>query len=258
MRAKAPEHWKDISWEKKAQENPLHAVMTTSEMENAPADGFSPETLDAFFAKGRALHDKHLAPLIPRLAGAPAGAPVVEYGCGAGRLLRPFVDKGFPSAGIDISPTMLGHCAELVPEAGRFLLDAEGRCTAPSGEAALVFTYSVLQHIALLSNFITAVDEMCRVLRPGGVLAAQLNCEDFLGGFDDPDRTENFEDHSLHYKPGADKPFRTHPQDEWSGVYIGHTLMDRLLADRGVVVERWYYHNPNKLRAMWVVGTKAA
>ena len=59
-------------------------------------------------------------------------------------------------------------------------------------------------------------------------------------------------------RPGADKVYKNHPQDEWSGVYIGADTMTALLAERGVAVERWYYHNPNKLRALWVVGRKAA
>ena len=256
MRAKAPEHWKGISWEEKARENPLSAVMTTSDMTDAPPDDFSPEQLDAFFAKGRALWSKHVAPL---LKDAPAGALVTEYGCGAGRILRAAVDDGYVCAGIDISPTMLGHCARLVPEAALYALDPDGRCAAPSGSAALVFSYSVLQHIASLKNYITAVDQMCRVLKPGGVLAVQLNCEDFnQGDLDAPGRTENFEDHSLHFHPGADKAYKRHPQDEWSGVYVGAAYFTALLAERGVTAERWYYHNPNKLRAMWVVGRKAA
>ncbi len=253
-RYRRPEHWLDADWEAKAQENPLLAIMTTPGMSEASPSEFTPDQLDAFFTRGRKLFDSHLKPL---LAGLDPKGLVVEYGCGAGRIMRAVIDSGHPCAGIDISPTMLEHCRKLLPEASAtYLLDETGRCAAPSSQAVIVYSYSVLQHISSLERYITALDEMCRMLKPVGALAIQVNCEDFKAGPDAGYRTENFETYSLHFRPGKAGPYKRKEQDHWSGVYIGYDLLVRLLAERGVTAERWYYHNPHKPRAIWAIGRK--
>ena len=254
-----PDHWREVGWEQKARENPLSAVMTIQEMEAAPAEDFSPEMLEAFFTKGRLLFNNHIAPRLTELLATDAKPLVVEYGCGAGRILRAVVDAGYPCAGIDISRTMLRHCARLVPEPALYPLDDAGRCALPSDSAALVYSYAVVQHISRLSNYVTAIDEMCRVVQPGGVLAAQVNCEDFAhGDLDNPDRTENFETYSLHYRAGESEPHQRHKYNEWSGVYIGYGTLQGLLAERGLTIERRYFHTRKKLRGLWIVARKAA
>jgi SAM-dependent methyltransferase len=251
-----PKHWTQSTWEEKAKENPLFAVMTMPEMADASAQAFDEQHLETFFAKGEALFSAHVAPLI-----ATAGGPglVVEYGCGAGRILKAVTGAGHRAAGIDISPTMLEHCRALVPEAQSLhCLDEAGRTDLPDACARVVYSYAVVQHIASLASYVRAIDEMCRVLGPGGVLGVQVNCEDFVSGdFGRPDRTENFEDHSLHYRAGEAKPYRRHDQNNWSGVYVGDDTLVRLLQQWGVGVERRYYHNPKKLRAVWYVCRKA-
>ena len=244
------------SWEEKAQQNPLFAVQTTEDMQDAAPQGFPQDQVERLFERGRRLYAERIGPLLETLQGPRDDALIVEYGCGVGRILRAVVDAGYRCAGIDISPTMLVHCRDLVPEVeGVYALDEEGRCAFPSGEAALVFTYAVVQHISTLTAYVMALDEMCRILRPGGVLAIHLNCEDFAT--DPPTRTENHEAYSLHYQPGEAEPYLRHAQDQWTGVYIGFDLLTRLLAERGVEVERRFHHNPQKLRGLWVVGRKA-
>ncbi len=255
-----PDHWHENSWEEKARENPLHAIMTTEEMLDAGTEEFSPEHLEKFFAKGSALFAAHVQPLLGILPDAKENAYIVEYGCGAGRILRSVVDAGYACGGVDISQTMLGHCERLVPEmkGNLYLLDAKGKIGLPNASASLVYSYAVVQHIESLAKYTTAFDEMCRILKPSGILAVQVNCEDFVGGdFNKPDRTENFEDHSLHTRAGERAPYTKHAQTTWSGVYIGYERLKATLQGHGVAVERVYYHNPKKLRAIWVVGRKA-
>ena len=93
---------------------------------------------------------------------------------------------------------------------------------------------------------------------PDDSLAAEIaaHVRDFKIGPDCAYHTENFETYSLHYRPTKTGPYKRHEQDHWSGVYIGYDLLGRLLGDRGVSLERWYYHNPSKPRAIWVVGRK--
>ncbi len=255
MRQIRPDHWLGTDWEAKAKENPLLAIMTTPEMAEAPPEGFSPELIEDFFRRGRKLYEGHIRPLAEGLA---AGSRLVEYGCGAGRILKFVAEAGFEPVGIDISPTMLERCRELVPEVRSLhLLDEAGRCDLADATAALVFSYSVLQHISLLSAYETALSEMCRLVRPGGGLALQLNCYDYRAGDPaTPWRTENFETHSLHYRPGEKRVYKRHDQDHWSGVYIGYDRLGELLAAHGVTIERWYFHNPAKPWAIWIVARR--
>src|SRR5690606_26830319 len=135
---------------------------------------------------------------------------------------------------IDISPTMLGHCTRLVPGVHSLhLLDGNGRSDLPDACARLVFSYAVVLHIDRLSVYEAAIGEMCRLLCPGGRLVLQLNCEDYALRRDGAlGRTENFEDLSLHYAPGADEPV-LHRHSTWSGVYIGRERLVRRLARGG-------------------------
>jgi SAM-dependent methyltransferase len=259
MSVNIPEHWSKISWEEKARENPLFAVMTTADVVDAPSDNFDEEQLVPFFAKGVRVFRKNIAPLLANLEGNPENFVVAEYGCGVGRILKPISEKGYQTIGIDISDTMLMHCRKLAPEVRQlYSLDAEGRSGASSESANLVFSFAVVKHIALLSNYVRAIDEMCRVLKPGGVLALNVNCEDFQhGDIESPARTENFESYSLHYRLDESKPYQHHEQDNWSGVYIGHHTLMELLADRRITVHQRYYQNMQKLRGIWYIGTKA-
>jgi SAM-dependent methyltransferase len=254
-RFRRPEGWREADWDARAGgENPMAAIRTAEGLVNASPPAFSQALVDAFFTRGRTLFQTNLAPLLASRGGM---GQVFEYGCGAGRIMKSVVERGHPCAGVDISPSMLQRCREFVPEAGPlYLLGDDGRFTAPSGQAVLVYSYSVLQHIASLSRFVVALDEMCRVLATGGDLAIQVYCEDFTAGPDQPSRTENYEVRSLHYRPGRAGPYMRHDQDPWRGIYIGYDQLGRLLAERGVSIERWYYHNPKKPRSIWIIGRK--
>jgi SAM-dependent methyltransferase len=46
-------------------------------------------------------------------AAVPAGASILELGCGTGRILRPLAALGHPVLGVDESAEMLAHAAEL-------------------------------------------------------------------------------------------------------------------------------------------------
>jgi SAM-dependent methyltransferase len=258
-RPRVPEHWKQSSWEAKAKENPLFAVMTTVDMVNAGNSNFTDEHLDQFFKKGKILFTKHVLPIIQLSGFSKEESLIIEYGCGAGRILNAVVENDFSCAGIDISPTMLGHCRKLVPAVKSLHLcaPATGKTDLPDGVASVVYSYAVLQHISTLTAFRNAVREMCRLLRSKGVLALQVNCEDFVyAGFERPGRTENFETYSLHWKHGERKPYHQHQYDNWSGVYIGYETLKDLLSSLSLTVYQRYYHNETKKRAIWVVATK--
>ena len=109
MGVKIPEHWSDISWEEKAKENPLFAVMTTEDVADAPPENFDEKHLGPFMAKGERVYAKDIEPLLKRLPGPKEKIVVAEYGCGVGRILKPVYEAGYQTFGIDISETMLKH-----------------------------------------------------------------------------------------------------------------------------------------------------
>jgi SAM-dependent methyltransferase len=251
-----PQSWWANSWEEKARENPLYAVMTIPEMQDAGADKFSEQHLQLFFEKGRKLADRLV---MPSLALAPEEGIVIQYGCGAGRILNALVERGIACAGVDISQTMLDHCQRLVPRVGSLVcLDGAGNVALLNGCARLVYSVAVVQHIDKLAAYMKAVEEMCRMLAPLGRLVLQVNCEDYnMARNGELGRTENFEDHSIHYAPGESAGHR-HKNTTWSGVYIGLEQLRRLLGEHGVKIMDIAPLNETKPRAIVVFGEKVS
>jgi ubiquinone/menaquinone biosynthesis C-methylase UbiE len=111
------------------------------------------------------------------LAGELAGrAACLEIGVGTGRMALPLHRRGVPLIGADIAEAML---TRLVDNAGGqspfpLLLADAGRLPLADGSVDAVFAAHVLH---LLPHWQDAVDEVVRVLRPGGVFLV-----DFGGG----------------------------------------------------------------------------
>jgi SAM-dependent methyltransferase len=166
-----------LTWEEKARKNPLWAVMSVDEF--AGADGepasWTPEQLALFFGKGQSLFEIFIRPVLLRAGLAPGEASVLEYGSGMGRVLKAVHEAGYDCAGVDISETMLAHSRRLVPEVRDLhLLRPDGGIPLPDGSVDYVYSYAVLQHIARTSQVRRAVLEMCRILKPGGLLRLQF------------------------------------------------------------------------------------
>ena len=240
MDADLRDAWRTKSWEEMANENALAAVMTTPEM-MATAD-LSDERVAAFFARGQELFDRHLRPYL-------RDGLIVDYGCGAGRLLRAAADDGRKCAGIDISPTMIELCRRFVPGADLHVL-ADGRSALPDACASMVYSYAVVQHISRLSAYVAALDEMCRVLAPGGLLKVQVSTDDFRNGFETPGRAENHETYSMHF-PASGESYRR-DQDNWTGVCIDHETMIQIIGERGLVFDAWGFHKNKPSRVVWL------
>lgn len=87
-------------------------------------------------------------------------APVLDMGCGSGKLGRELDGRGMRWAGVDRSPTQLrnGHGARILGEASRLPL--------PHGSFGAVAALYMLYHLA---HPLDGILEARRVLRPGGV-----------------------------------------------------------------------------------------
>ncbi len=96
------------------------------------------------------------------------GGEVLEVGCGTGLLLERIAGFASRAVGIDLSPGMLEHAR------ARGLDVAEGSATDLPFDAEsfdVACSFKVLAHVEDLDR---ALSEMLRVVRPGGVVVAEL------------------------------------------------------------------------------------
>ena len=115
-------------------------------------DVFSPQT------------NERLIDNFVRLTGLPAGARVVDLGCGSGVFTNVLQQRGYRCTGIDLSPTLIKIAREKYP--GIHFLEGDiEKLPFPDGQFDGVLLSGVLHHLPELSRCAT---EVMRILRPGG------------------------------------------------------------------------------------------
>lgn len=94
----------------------------------------------------------------------------LDYGCGSGNLTRHLIDLNIQTVSADVT----GNFLELVTArfgctglSSTLRLNGEDLSNVPDDRFDLVATYSVLHHVP---DYLRIVEEMCRVVKPGGVL----------------------------------------------------------------------------------------
>jgi SAM-dependent methyltransferase len=109
--------------------------------------------------------------MLPRaLARSPR--KVLDVGCGEGRFCRMLRHNGVPSTGIDPTPALIAAARARDP--GGVYVEAEAE-HLPFGDESFDMVISYLSLIDI-SNVQAAIQEMVRVLQPGGtLLIASLN-----------------------------------------------------------------------------------
>jgi len=93
--------------------------------------------------------------------------PLLDFGCGCGRVLRHFAALGDGVYGTDFNPTLVGWCRRHLPF-GRYDVNSlEPPLRFEAGRFGLVYALSVFTHLpeTLQSSWMA---EVRRVLRPGG------------------------------------------------------------------------------------------
>ncbi len=108
-----------------------------------------------------------------------AGGPVLELGCGTGRVLLPTARAGVAVAGLDGAPAMLARCREkLAAEPA----DVRGRVSLHAGDvrdfalgaaagapfALVTAPFRVLQHLVRVDEQLACLAAVARHLAPGG------------------------------------------------------------------------------------------
>ncbi len=105
------------------------------------------------------------------------GAILVDLGCGAGLLAPHVADKGYRHIGVDITASALGQAAAHGVTAVRGDV-----CRVPlaDGCADVVTAGEILEHVPDLP---AAVEQACRLLRPGGLLVLDTLADTWLARF---------------------------------------------------------------------------
>jgi SAM-dependent methyltransferase len=130
------------------------------------------------FAYGRSRLDQLLDQVLAEL---PAGARVLDVGCGTGEQIHAYRAAGFDAAGIEPAPAMRERAQRLNPQATILdgtLLDIP----FPDGSFDFVLALEVVRYLDR-SDWPAGFREMLRVLRPGGKLFVTLTNRWALDGF---------------------------------------------------------------------------
>ena len=107
-------------------------------------------------------------------------APVLELGCGTGRVLLPLARAGAAVTGLDRSAPMLAYArarARRLPAARRPAIVRGDIRALPFGRASfgvVLAPYGLLQSLIDDRDFTAALAEAARVLRPGGLFGVDL------------------------------------------------------------------------------------
>jgi SAM-dependent methyltransferase len=104
-----------------------------------------------------------------------AGKRVLDFGCGAGRTLRHFVDEAHEAEfwGCDIHAESVAWInANLNPPLHAFVNDEQPPLPRPDGSFDLIYAFSVFTH--LTDSWSAWLLELHRLLAPGGVLVASF------------------------------------------------------------------------------------
>lgn len=155
-------------WDERARKDAFHYIASWRE-------DWTPES---FFQSGEEDYRHLVAGVFERAGWDPHGKTMLELGCGAGRMTRSFAQRFAHVYAFDISTEMLGHAKTLFPEAlGVEWILGNGADLSGLGDETVdfAFSYIVLQHMPEPAFGLRYIQEMLRVLKPGGLLLFQFN-----------------------------------------------------------------------------------
>ncbi|MEU9099984.1 class I SAM-dependent methyltransferase [Streptomyces sp. NPDC048361] len=105
----------------------------------------------------------------------PAGARVLDAGCGAGRVMIRLAELGYDCVGVDLDASMLDVARERAPQLPWFQADLAAFDPAALGVAAdfdLVVAAGNVLPLVAPGTEATVVERLTEALRPGGLLVA--------------------------------------------------------------------------------------
>jgi SAM-dependent methyltransferase len=114
---------------------------------------------------------------------------ILDFGCGAGRVVRHWSDlRAVEIHGTDYNPALISWCARNLPFARFRTNRLEGRLDFEDGRFGLIYALSVFTHLSepLQAHWI---GELTRVLRPGGFLILTTHGDCYLPRLSDEERS---------------------------------------------------------------------
>jgi SAM-dependent methyltransferase len=156
-------------WDELADADALWAVLS------APDRKGGRWTVDEFLASGEQEIGEQLAH-----AQADYGLPqrfgrALDFGCGAGRLVRALAGRFDDVVGVDVSPTMIERARQLTADRSNvsLVVNTKPELAFESGSFDLVYTNLVLQHLPAPALIEQYVRELVRITAPGGIALLQ-------------------------------------------------------------------------------------
>jgi SAM-dependent methyltransferase len=158
----------DREWDSLARLDPLWAICSRDDARNGQWD------LDAFFASGA----DEIAAVFSHPEAQPARfAAALDFGCGAGRIVRALSARFELCYGIDTSAEMIRLAREFSRDLENCVFEHKSYpLLAATRSDSIDFVYSsfVLQHLSSEREVLDYVRELARIVRPGGTIVFQL------------------------------------------------------------------------------------
>lgn len=129
--------------------------------------------------------------------GVDASSTILDFGCGNGGKVKGLRDAGYDVYGVDVKFKSGPHVEDLACEERIRLVDLDNyRIPFPDDHFDLIFSEQVFEHV---QNYDEALNELARVLKPGGV--------------------------GLHRFPSRLRPLESHVKVPFSSVFRPHWWM---------------------------------
>lgn len=252
----------EMTWEEKAKVNPLYGVMSEERFAESGAQP-TEEEYEQFYARGHEMVRKWILPWMQE-TNTDQSMKVMEFGCGMGRLTNALAQH-HPAemiGGTDISATMIDHANQRA-ESGinHGAIRDDGSFPFEDEEFDRIYSYAVFQHISTRSVVERSIEQISRVLKPGGFV--RLNFEMiFPPPFANPLKQDTFafEDSYLVYGmkkiggvpvPGAYR----NKSNNWTGIRLGYRQLLKKLASVGIDIYG-IAQEPGTKGFVWFYGKK--
>jgi ubiquinone/menaquinone biosynthesis C-methylase UbiE len=254
----------NLTWEEKAKQNPLFAVMS-DEIFKDSGTTFTSEQLTVFYHQGERFWKRWLQSLLWDKENI-SSLSILEYGCGMGRIINQAAEAGLKSAGVDISASQLEYAKNFCPNAEKIefiLLNEEGLVPRESEQFDIVYSYAVLQHIKQSSALKKAIKEICRMTKKNGTVKVQLRGQDNNLSRDAYSNFSalNFENSSLYFyfkKVGflflPVIKYKKHTNWVGACIYYNAKTLIKLFEQNGVKINQTDFDAENKV--IWFNGIK--
>lgn len=111
----------------------------------------------------------------------PEATRVLDFGVGWGRMIRYYLKDVIAENihGVDVAPQMVEICRDTIPHGTFELIEPAPPIRFASNSFDVVFAYSVFSHLAE-GIHMKWVEELSRVLKPGGILVATTQPRKFV------------------------------------------------------------------------------